>query len=160
MRVRIALSLGPERFGGHGPSSTIGAVRPDKRSAPVKVAVFQCPCGIGARQRCPRKARVAAVLLKHGYRARCALVHVQPVSLSKPDQPDTAFSNAILKQRKAIRPAVSHRLVPGPFLDTGQTELDDHPIERTSRPETARDGALANFFHTEGDRCCQTELQP
>jgi hypothetical protein len=30
---------------------------PDRRSAPVKVVVFQCPCGTGARQRCPRLAR-------------------------------------------------------------------------------------------------------
>src|SRR5258708_3205185 len=30
---------------------------PCRRKAPVKVMVFQCPRGMGARQRCPRRAR-------------------------------------------------------------------------------------------------------
>jgi hypothetical protein len=40
-----------------GPSSTIGAVRPQSLRATTNVIVFQWPCGIGARHRCPRGAR-------------------------------------------------------------------------------------------------------
>jgi hypothetical protein len=40
-----------------GPSRTIGAVMPARRSPAVKVVVFQWPCGTGARQRWPRIAR-------------------------------------------------------------------------------------------------------
>ncbi len=39
------------------PSSTIGAIIPVSRSAPVKVVVFQCPWGMPARQRSPRLER-------------------------------------------------------------------------------------------------------
>src|ERR1700710_2323486 len=35
----------------------MGAVMPSTRSAPVKVVVFQCPCGTAARHRSPCKAR-------------------------------------------------------------------------------------------------------
>src|SRR3546814_1740175 len=35
----------------------MGAVMPVKRNAPVKVVVFQWPCGIGDRHRAPRFAR-------------------------------------------------------------------------------------------------------
>ena len=50
------LDIGAERGGVTGPSSTMGAVMPEQRSAPVKVVVFQCPCGTAARQRLPRSA--------------------------------------------------------------------------------------------------------
>ena len=36
-----------------GPSSTMGAVMPVRRSAPTKVVVFQCPWGTPARSRRP-----------------------------------------------------------------------------------------------------------
>ena len=39
------------------PSRTIGTVIPKSLSAPINVVVFQCPCGIAARQRSPQAAR-------------------------------------------------------------------------------------------------------
>jgi len=40
-----------------GPSVTIGALNRRWRSAPIKVVVFQCPCGAEAMQRFPLGAR-------------------------------------------------------------------------------------------------------
>ncbi len=40
-----------------GPSRTIGAVKPVRRSPATKVVVFQCPCGTDARKRSPFGAR-------------------------------------------------------------------------------------------------------
>ena len=40
-----------------GPSRTMGAVMLSTRSSPVKVDVFQCPCGTAARHRSTFRAR-------------------------------------------------------------------------------------------------------
>ncbi len=49
--------IGEERIGVHRPSSTQGATMPVRRSPAVKVVVFQCPKGMPARNRCPRRHR-------------------------------------------------------------------------------------------------------
>jgi hypothetical protein len=41
-----------------GPSSAMGAVNPLRCPPATKVVVFQCPCGMPTRRRCPRAASV------------------------------------------------------------------------------------------------------
>lgn len=41
------LSICNEPFARHGPSRTLGAVMPVRRSGPVEVEVFQWPCWVG-----------------------------------------------------------------------------------------------------------------
>ena len=50
----------------HGPSRSIGAVRPSRRRPAVKVVVFNSPCGTAARQRWPRfeRPRRRAILVE------------------------------------------------------------------------------------------------
>ena len=49
--------VGAEGISAHWSVQHHGCGHAAEARAPVKVVVFQCPCGMGARQRCPRLAR-------------------------------------------------------------------------------------------------------
>jgi len=116
----------------------MGAVRPVRRNAPVKVVVFQWPCGTGARQRCPRFARP---------RGRAILV------------------DAPVDEDQALGIDIRLRVEPGPALrgDVGSILLagvrgffDGHVVTVEEAPYRAgceRDAMLATQHIGQLDQC-------